>query len=279
MPEKILPHGQPWSREELLLAMNLYCRIPFGHQHSRAPEVIELARALGRSPGSAAMKLNNFTSLDPIESARGIRGLSGTSRLDRQVWEEFNTDWEALAEESEALWRRRVGSQDSEGSLAETVHSQEVANKDFGAEITVPRKVPTGPTESERLVPVRLAQQFFRRAVLIAYGVRCCISGIPIPELLIASHILPWNSFPELRVNPRNGLCLSRLHDAAFDQGFITLDERNCLVLSQSLRRYLPDDSLERNFVAFEGHPIRLPEKFSPNPEFLRHHREQVFKR
>ncbi|EXI80173.1 MAG: hypothetical protein AW10_01950 [Candidatus Accumulibacter appositus] len=96
--------GKGWQRDELLLAMNLYCRIPFGRQRSGAPEVIELAEALGRTPGSVAMKLNNLTSLDPQELARGVKGLHGASRLDRLVWEEFQTDWESLVLESERLW-------------------------------------------------------------------------------------------------------------------------------------------------------------------------------
>lgn len=278
MPHRSSANGKSWSREELLLAMNLYCRIPFGHQHSRTPEVIELARALGRSPGSVAMKLNNFTSLDPKEAARGIRGLTGVSQLDQQVWDEFHTNWEELAEESEELWRRKVGAQVGEIPSAQPIDLRQKARKNRVIEITTPQKEPIGPMEGERIVRIRLAQEFFRRTVLTAYGVRCCISSIPIPELLIASHILPWSRFPEHRINPRNGLCLSRLHDAAFDQGLITLDEQNRLVLSHNLRDYLPNDSLYQNFMAFEGHRIHLPEKFLPEPEFLRHHREQIFR-
>jgi putative restriction endonuclease len=56
--------------------------------------------------------------------------------------------------------------------------------------------------------------------------VRCCISGINVPRLLVASHIKPWSEFPEERLDPRNGLCLSSIHDAAFDAGLITLDKK-----------------------------------------------------
>ena len=270
-------HGKSWSREELLLAMNLYCRIPFGRQNSRAREVIELAQAIGRSPGSVAMKLGNFTSLDPQEAARGIRGLTSAGQLDRQVWDEFHNDWEKLAEESEDLWRRRVSAQVNVSPSTEQIGFGQQAHKSQDVEITAPEKEPVGPTEGERMVRIRLTQEFFRRTVLVAYGVRCCVSGVPIPGLLIASHILPWGRFPKHRVNPRNGLCLSRLHDAAFDQGLVTLDEQNRLVLSRRLRDHLPNESLNHNFAAFEGHPIQLPEKFLPQPEFLRHHREQIF--
>ena len=69
--------------------LHLYARIPFGQQHARNPLVIELAGVLGRTPSSVAMKLNNFTSLDPHEAARGVKGLEGASALDAEVWAEF----------------------------------------------------------------------------------------------------------------------------------------------------------------------------------------------
>jgi putative restriction endonuclease len=251
---------KPWSRDELLLVMNLYCRIPFGRQHSRASEVIELANALGRTPGSVAMKLNNLTSLDPEERARGVKGLPGASQLDRLVWNEFHEDWERFAIESEQL-RCQVT------HCAPPVLATE--NMDESTD---------GPTESQRMVKTRLAQGFFRRMVLMAYQGKCCISGNPIPELLVASHILPWASHPEHRVNPCNGLCLSRLHDGAFDQGLITFDEDYRLVLSKRIRDHLAHRSIHDNFACFEGKPLNLPEKFYPDRQLLAKHRETLFK-
>jgi hypothetical protein len=250
---------RPWKRDELLLVMNLYCRIPFGRQHSRAPEVIEMAGLLGRTPGSVAMKLNNLTSLDPEEHARGIRGLPGASRLDRQVWSEFHEDWERLAIESEQL-RAQVGGASPASQVEEDADLQGEAK-----------------TEAERTVRVRLAQGFFRRTVLAAYQNQCCVSGNPVPELLIASHILPWASHPEHRVNPRNGLCLSRLHDGAFDQGLIAFDDDYRLILSRRLRDQLSHQSIHDNFACYEGKPMNLPEKFYPDRVFLAGHRESVF--
>jgi putative restriction endonuclease len=251
---------KPWSRDELLLVMNLYCRIPFGRQHSRASEVIELANALGRTPGSVAMKLNNLTSLDPEERAHGVKGLPGASQLDRLVWNEFHEDWERFAIESEQL-RCQVT------HCAPPVLATE--NMDESTD---------GPTESQRMVKTRLAQGFFRRMVLMAYQGKCCISGNPIPELLVASHILPWASHPEHRVNPCNGLCLSRLHDGAFDQGLITFDEDYRLVLSKRIRDHLAHRSIHDNFACFEGKPLNLPEKFYPDRQLLAKHRETLFK-
>jgi predicted restriction endonuclease len=246
-----------WNRNELLLVMNLYCRIPFGRQHSRALEVIELATALGRTPGSVAMKLNNLTSLDPEELARGVKGLPGASQLDRQVWREFHEDWERLAIESEQLRQQATPSPPQE---ADNLNAEN-----------------EGPAETERRVKVRLAQSFFRRMVLTVYQGQCCISGNPIPELLVASHILPWSSHPQHRANPRNGLCLSRLHDGAFDKGLIAFDDDYRLILSKRLKDHLTHQAVRDNFACSDGKPLKLPEKFRPDTAFLANHRSHIY--
>ena len=58
-------YGEPWTREELILAFDLYCRIPFQKTKANNPDVIQLAELLGRSPASVARKLGNFGSFDP----------------------------------------------------------------------------------------------------------------------------------------------------------------------------------------------------------------------
>ena len=64
-----------WTREELLVVLNLYEKLRFGQFHSRQPVVIEVAEKMQRTPGSLAMKLSNLASLDPKLQARGIVGL------------------------------------------------------------------------------------------------------------------------------------------------------------------------------------------------------------
>ena len=60
------------------------------------------------------------------------------------------------------------------------------------------------------MVKQRVNQWFFRRAVLAAYGARCCITGLDVPQLLVAGHIAPWSKDKQNRVNPQNGICLIR---------------------------------------------------------------------
>lgn len=90
-----------WSRDELMIAMNLYCKLSFGQIHQRTPIIIEVSQKLGRTPSSLAMKLVNFASLDPDLQARGVKGLQGASQADRAIWNEFHKNWDDFGYESE----------------------------------------------------------------------------------------------------------------------------------------------------------------------------------
>ena len=265
---------KPWTRDELIIAMNLYCKLSFGKLHQKTPIIIEIAEKLGRTPGSLAMKLVNFASLDPVQQARGIRGLSGASKADRSVWEEFTANWEQLGIESEECFQELVRSDFLE------INHLSIEQKPKASKPT-PIKYPSNRileiTESQVTIKTRIGQNFFRQMVLSSYGNRCCITGNPIPTLLIASHIIPWHKKSEHRLNPQNGLCLARTHDVAFDQGLITFDENYKLILSSYLQEFLPEETLENNFVNYAGKKLRLPEKFQPKPEFLHFHREEIF--
>ncbi len=264
--------GKRWLRDELIIAMNLYCKLPFGQLDHRTPIIIEVANKLGRTPSSLAMKLSNFASLDPILQDRGIQGLRGASKADREIWQEFYTNWEELAIESEERFQELFENLIPEES---ELPNQRKFNKPIP--IKTPRSQPTGSTEATVTIKARIGQNFFRQTVLANYNSRCCITGNPIPELLVASHILPWGSYIEHRLNPHNGLCLARTQDTAFDKGLITFDEDYRLIISAYLESFLPDETLYRNFVAYCGKKIHWPNKFPPEPDFIRRHREEVF--
>jgi HNH endonuclease len=254
-----------WTREHSLIALNLYCKVLFGKMHKGNPIIIEVASKMGRTASSLAMKLCNFASLDPVQRARGIRGLPGASKHDHEIWNEFHAHLTTLGPVSEEL-------------MHDLLTSDEEKELDFLARDHIRLTAPSGPTEIAGTVKVRRGQQFFRQSILNAYGVRCCISGINVPRLLIASHIKPWRDFPRERLDPRNGLCLSVLHDAAFDSGLITLDENLRVVLSKRLKGFFPQSALEQNFVPFDGKPIELPQKLAePDGDFLRYHSESIF--
>jgi putative restriction endonuclease len=265
---------KPWSRTDLLVAMNLYCKLPFGRLHSTTPEIVAVARLMGRTPASLSMKLCNFASMDPALRARGIKGLQNLSRADREVWDEFNSDWSELGLESEKLYQELVSGADPLKDEAKVFHRKGRTRP----HIVMPVRPPAGDTESRVSLFVRRGQSFFRKAVLASYNCQCCITGNPIPELLNASHIKPWRGFPGERLNPANGLCLAKTHDAAFDAGLISFDRENRLLVSRYIEDCLPSDAIERDFIAMKGKPLTLPAKFQPEPAFLEFHRSHVFR-
>ncbi|MGA2084919.1 MAG: HNH endonuclease [Terracidiphilus sp.] len=256
-----MPKRVGWSREQLILAFKLYCNIPFGKMDSRNPQIIRYARIIGRSPSALAMKLTNIASLDPAIRSTGRKGLTGASQADREMWDEMTNDWSRFAEEI-ARTEHALAS----GPILDD--SQE-ASSDASTSYL-------GGTRSA-LIEARLGQGFFRAAVLSSYEYKCCISGIAIPELLVASHIVPWKTDVGNRLNPRNGLCLSSIHDRAFDLGLITISPDFRLMLSKRMRMIKPNPYLRHTFHDYADKAISLPEKFSPDPEFLRFHREIIF--
>ncbi len=251
-----------WTREQLKLAFNLYCQLPFGKLHSRNAEIIELATLIGRTPSAVAMKLVNFASLDPAITSTGRSGLGNASSLDREVWEEFHADWERLAVEcallNEQLRKRRVE------PVSDTEPDDAFDLNDYSGET---RQV---------LTEQRIKQSFFRRAVLASYRGRCCMSGLSDSRLLIASHIVPWSKDKANRLNPSNGLCLSALHDKAFDKGLITLTDDFKILVSEDLKRG-KEAFIQAVILPLDGRPIDPPERFMPQPEFVAWHRNKLF--
>ncbi len=258
-----------WTRGELLIALNLYHKLTFGQLHARQPVIVAIAEKLGRGANSVAMKLCNFASLDPSLKLRGIRGLASASALDRAVWDEFHADLYETVPASEAALRDLFGADESS--------ELEVLPK---AGVLVRKRPPQGPTETTANVKLRRGQEYFREAVLNNFGNRCGVTDLAIRELLVASHILPWGAHVSERLNVRNGLCLSRLHDAAFDRGLITFDENFRLLLSPRLETELPQRCVAENFGAYAGEALRFPDDAAP-PElaFLSHHRANLFAR
>jgi len=260
-----------WTREHRLIALNLYRKLPFGKLDSRNPVIKEVAQRMGRTANSLALKLVNFASLDPVLRARGIRGMQGASQSDRTAWDEYQQNLERLGPESEQLLHDLLtNDNDAEIDLLQSDRIQ----------LEYPQRILSSKDETEvsAVVKVRRGQQFFRQSILSAYNVRCCISGINVPELLVASHIKPWSEFPQQRLSPSNGLCLSSLHDRAFDIGLITINQDYKVVLSNRLKSYFPHTALEQSFVPFEGKAIQLPEKLAmPSQDFLAYHGRQKF--
>ena len=243
-----------WSREESILALALYCKIPFSKISKTNKDIIELANHLNRTPSAVAMKMCNFGRFDPELQARGISGLSNGSHLDRIVWDEYFQNMEQLFYESERI----LGS-------PELLLDDNSTNLPFGNDVSV-------------LSTTRRGQAFFRRTVLSAYNNTCCVTGLNIPSLLQASHIKPWaDSDPRNeRTNPKNGFCFNSLHHNAFDIGLISIDTNYQLIVSKSAKDAYSNQIFKDFFVKYEGKRIALPKRFLPSKEYINYRNSKL---
>lgn len=240
-----------WTRDELILAINLYWKLEFGKIHKGNPEVIRLAGLLGRTPSSIVYKLGNFGSFDPSLQERGVGGLKNTSKLDKEIWNEFYGNLEEVAFESEKLRA------EFEKKTIEEINEIDLTD------------LPEEGLVRERLVKTRVNQNFFRKAILASYKNTCCITGINIPNLLVAGHIIPWSVDEKNRMNPRNGLCLNSLHDRAYELGLITIDVNYQILVSSKVPELHGTDAAHLYFEKYHKQKILLPGRYLPDKEFL----------
>jgi predicted restriction endonuclease len=248
-----------WTRRETLAALHLYLQLPYGQLHRSQPRIVELSQWLGRTTNAVALKMVNLASLDPQVQASGRRGMGNASNTDKQLWQEMQTDADPVileAADSFAAYAQQHGMSGAEDVIDDV---PEIAE---GRTVSV-------------MAQVRVNQARFRRAVLTSYNATCCMSGLSIPKLLVASHIVPWSKDTKNRLNPSNGLCLSALHDRAYDQGLITVLPDLTIRVSQDLRRPELDPFALSTLAQCQGQPIRLPERFRPAPAFLEAHARQ----
>lgn len=248
-----------WTRKELILALNLYYKTPFGRLHKGNPDVISLSELINRTPSSVAYKLVNLASLDPSLKKRGIKGASNASKLDKIVWDEFYGNWNNAIYESEKLMAK-------------------IKNITLEKQKGVEKKLKNVKgLEKEITIKQRVNQSFFRKMILASYNGTCCITGIKIKELLIAGHIKPWSVDEANRLNPRNGIAINSLHDKAFEIGLISIDTNYKINVAKELLTS-KDSKIEDYFKKFHLKGIILPSKFLPDVEFLDYHFNEKFR-
>ena len=250
-----------WTKEELILAFSLYLKLPFGKFHHGNPEIIHLANILNRTSNSIAMRLSNFASVDPYHQSRGVIGLPGGKKQVEPIWNEFINNKEELLFESEKILA------DFEKQTIEIKFS----------EILIGTENLKGENKV-REVKTRVNQNVFRQIVLANYNRKCAITGIDMPDLLVASHIIPWSKNEEERLNPENGVCLSALYDRAYDKGLIGITEKYQILLSTELKAKEKKDFYPFTFGNITGLTLQLPQKYLPRKEFLQFHMDTVFR-
>lgn len=250
-----------WTREELILALSVYFQLPFGRLNRNTREVKELAQLIGRSDNSAALRLVNFAACDPYIIESGRHGMSSGIGICKPIWDEFVDDKERLFSEAQ-----RIKADMLHRTVEQSLH---ITDKDLEGK------------ERTTVIRQRVNQSVFRTMILYNYEERCAITGINIPDLLVAGHIIPWaESTPQQKLDPENGICLSALYDKAFDKGLITISPDDYTIrLSNALREYETQEYFDKHFGSLSGRKITIPQEHKPNRDYLAYHRDRVFLR
>ncbi len=258
MPE-IKQEKRLWSREELILTLSLYFQLPFGRLNHTTLEVQELAKLIGRSANSAALRLVNYAACDPYIINSGRKGMVAGMKVCKPIWDEFANDRERLFFEAQ-----RIKANLLQKPIEDTLN---LSPRDLEGK------------ERFAVIRQRVNQSVFRSMVLSNYEGRCAITGINIPDLLMAGHIIPWSdSSPLQKLNPENGICLSALYDKAFDKGLITISPDDYSVqVSGALRKYEKQDYYDKHFGCIAGKIITMPIEHKPDRDFLAYHMKNVF--
>lgn len=125
-----------------------------------------------------------------------------------------------------------------------------------------------------RRAKARIGQRAFREMILKVYHNRCCLTGLDLPAVNRASHIIGWAKRKDTRMDPQNGLLLSATYDAAFDQGLISFDPDYRLLISKDITDHFTSESVKIHFLKREGQIIAFPKHYIPKQEYLEEHRE-----
>ncbi|MBO4659599.1 MAG: HNH endonuclease [Prevotella sp.] len=248
-----------WTREELILTLSVYFQLPFGRLNHSTPEVRELARLIGRTENSAALRLVNFAACDPYIVNSGRTGMPAGINVCKPIWDEFVDDKERLFIEAQRIKAKLLHK-----PIEDTLH---ITPGDLVGKVRT------------TVIQQRVNQSVFRTMILNNYEERCAITGINIPELLVAGHIIPWSdSTPKQKLTPENGICLSALYDKAFDKGLITISPDDFTVIpSSALHEYETEEYYDKHFGSIIGKAITMPIEHKPNRDFLAYHKDHVF--
>lgn len=129
--------------------------------------------------------------------------------------------------------------------------------------------------EVVRIVKARANQNVFRKMIMQIYQGHCCVTGLNIPAVNRASHIIPWSENESTRLDPQNGLYLSATYDAAFDRNLMSLDEDYRIIISKEIKDHYANDNVRTHFLSKEGERITMPNAYSPKQEYLEEHRKK----
>lgn len=175
---------------------------------------------------------------------------------------------------------KRYAEYEQEVSTADSIVAQESNASLISRKLIAHFDINRDGEDKLTLIKHRKGQDYFRHMILRNYDCRCALTGINISQLLIASHIIPWEdkTHKKERLNPCNGILLSALYDKAFDKGFISFSPDDYSVcLSSALMEYEVEGYFKKHFGSIDGRKLTLPTDYKPDRDFLAYHRDVVF--
>lgn len=106
-----MPKNLPWSKEEIVLALDLYFDPHRGPIDKQNPKIIELSALLNRlratpqindeekfrNPNGVGLKLSNFLALDPSYKGKGMQSYS---KLDAALFDKYSNNIPLLKEDA-----------------------------------------------------------------------------------------------------------------------------------------------------------------------------------
>lgn len=260
-----MPNDKNWTRAQTIIALYLYHQIPISKNDKTHPLIVQAARHIDRSPSALSLKIANLAHLDPTHQKRHLSGLSNGSHLDQEIWDEFQGHYsQLLLAASEALEKYHAAALMDE---TEPYHLP-----------STPEKVRNKPADPKAVAQAR-GQNLFRNGVLSAYNNQCCMTGIAIPQLLTACHIIPIAKCENVEdtLNPQNGLCLNALCQRAFSSGLITVDCHSYTIAISPKLKEAADPTTQNWLVAREGQKIQMPSRDTPLTRCLEYHNDVIF--
>lgn len=258
--------GQLWSREELILSLELYCSIDFGDISTKNLKVIELAKLCGRSVNSIALRLANYTSCDPVQKERGIVGMTGGLTVCQPIWDEFYGKWDYLKEEAIKARIKLAGYNVNENisQISQAKECDEIVKYDLFNNFIKD-----------------INNHKFYDIINRNYNGHCIISGLKVKNLLMACHILPEDNNVEKSMKASNGLLLNISYAKAYSDGLIGIDKNYKLHIAPNLKKRNADLGYSELFPnTFESKNLILHDAIvKPEPTLLEWHMDTIFNR
>lgn len=246
-----------WTDEEMIVVLDLYFKLPFGRLNKTTPEVKALAQLIGRSDNSVALRLVNYAACDPYILATGRHGMASGKDKCQPFWDMYADNKEDLFLRAEEIKARYLNT--SVESLLRLLPEEFIG------------------LDRETIIRRRVNQSSFRTMVLGNYEFKCAITDIDVPELLVASHIVPWSVDKDNRLNPANGICLSPLYDKMFDRGLLGIREDYSIEVSKELKENKDKFYYKRFIGSIENRKLRMPIEHRPEISFLEYHYNNLF--